>query len=123
MQPHLRASDADRDHTIHVLQHHTAAGRLTLDEFTTRADAVCHATTHGDLAAVTADLPPEPVHRRTPPRVPVLAAALLGAVLLVVLLGAAAAVAGPAGWDHMHAMMTSMSTVMGGGCGPQPASP
>ena len=122
MQPHLRASDADRDHTLHVLQHHTAAGRLTLDEFTTRADAVYRASTHGDLTALTADLPAELTHRRARPG-PLLAAALLGVVLLLVLLGTVAAVAGPAGWDHMHAMMTSMSTVMGGGCGPQPPPP
>jgi hypothetical protein len=121
MQPHLRASDADRDHTLQTLQHHTAAGRLTLDEFTTRADGVYRATTHADLAALTADLPAELTHRHARP-VPALAAALIAAVLLIVLFGAAAALVGPAGWDHMHAMMTSMSTVMGGGCRPQPPS-
>lgn len=123
MQPHLRASDADREHTLDVLQRHTAAGRLTLDEFTERADAACRATTYGDLAAVTADLPTEATRHRT--RRPLaLAGTLLGAglLVLVLLLGGAAVAVGPAGWDHMQAMMTSMSTTMGGGCGPHTAT-
>lgn len=55
--PRLRASDIDRQRVIDALQVHTAAGRLTLDEYTSRVDGALAARTHGDLAAVTADLP------------------------------------------------------------------
>jgi hypothetical protein len=41
-----------------MLEQHAAAGRLTLDEYTERVDRVLACRTHGDLAAVTADLPP-----------------------------------------------------------------
>jgi len=40
-----------------MLEQHTAAGRLSLDEYAERVDRVLACRTHGDLAAVTADLP------------------------------------------------------------------
>ena len=43
-----------------MLEKHAAAGRLTLDEFTERVDRALACRTHGDLAAVTADLPASP---------------------------------------------------------------
>ena len=43
------------------LQKHTAEGRLTLDEYAERVDRVLTCRTHGDLAAVTADLPADDV--------------------------------------------------------------
>lgn len=55
-----RASDADRHQLLATLQQHTAAGRLTLDEYADRVDQVLHARTHGELAAVVEDLPAEP---------------------------------------------------------------
>ena len=55
--PRLRASDADRQRIVADLERHTAAGRLSLDEFTTRVDAALAARTHGDLGAVLEDLP------------------------------------------------------------------
>jgi hypothetical protein len=55
--PRLRASDADRQRVVSELELHTAAGRLTLDEYTQRVDRVLAARTHGDLGLVTADLP------------------------------------------------------------------
>jgi DUF1707 SHOCT-like domain len=58
--PGLRASDADRERVVAALERHTAAGRLTLEEFGQRVGRVFAAVTHGDLAAVTRDLPPEP---------------------------------------------------------------
>lgn len=58
--PGLRASDADRERVVAALERHTAAGRLTLDEFGHRIDRVLAATTHADLAAITRDLPAEP---------------------------------------------------------------
>ncbi|MFI7487273.1 DUF1707 domain-containing protein [Micromonospora echinaurantiaca] len=58
MDVQLRASDDDRHRVVAELQRHTAAGRLTLDEFADRAGAVWTARTLGDLAALTRDLPP-----------------------------------------------------------------
>ncbi|MPY80300.1 MAG: DUF1707 domain-containing protein [Actinophytocola sp.] len=94
MNPHLRASDADRDRVADALQRHTAEGRLTLAEFDQRSAAAYAARTIGDLDAITADLPPlaepaEPAHTRATgaigPRLWVLAAllaALAGAGLI-----------------------------------------
>ena len=53
----MRASDADRQRVIEALQRHTAAGRLTLDEFSERVGSVFAARTLGELAATTDDLP------------------------------------------------------------------
>jgi hypothetical protein len=55
--PGQRASDEDRRRVIAALERHTAAGRLTLDEFSERVGRVYTASTHGDLAVVTRDLP------------------------------------------------------------------
>ena len=55
----IRASDSDRERVVEVLQRHTAAGRLTLDEFAERVDVACAARTLGELAVVTRDLPAE----------------------------------------------------------------
>jgi DUF1707 SHOCT-like domain len=55
--PGLRASDDDRRRVIADLERHTAAGRLSLDEFSERAGLVYAAATHGELARVTHDLP------------------------------------------------------------------
>ncbi|MFC7527483.1 DUF1707 domain-containing protein [Actinoplanes sp. GCM10030250] len=55
--PTLRTSDAERYRVVAMLEMHAAAGRLTLDEYAERVDRVLACRTHGDLAAVTADLP------------------------------------------------------------------
>jgi len=55
----VRASDADRQRVIDALQRHTAAGRLTLDEFSERVGSVFAAQTMQELAAATVDLPVE----------------------------------------------------------------
>ncbi|MCG5453691.1 MULTISPECIES: DUF1707 SHOCT-like domain-containing protein [Micromonospora] len=60
MDVELRASDDDRNRVVAALHQHTAAGRLTLDEFSDRAGAVWTARTLGDLAALTRDLPALP---------------------------------------------------------------
>ncbi|WP_406072813.1 DUF1707 domain-containing protein [Micromonospora sp. NBC_01638] len=60
MDVELRASDDDRNRVVAELHRHTAAGRLTLDEFSDRAGAVWTARTLGDLAALTRDLPTLP---------------------------------------------------------------
>jgi hypothetical protein len=58
--PEQRASDDDRQQVVRALERHTAAGRLTLDEYADRVDRALAARTHGQLASVTADLPAEP---------------------------------------------------------------
>ena len=90
--PGLRASDADRARVVAALERHTAAGRLTLDEFADRVSRVFGAATHGDLAAITRDLPADPAAeeaaleiRRAHARQLALAFAL--ATLTLVLLG------------------------------------
>lgn len=57
----MRASDEDRHRVVDALQRHTEAGRLSLDEFTERVDSAYAARTLAELAAVTRDLPAEPV--------------------------------------------------------------
>jgi Domain of unknown function (DUF1707) len=59
-EPALRASDDDRDSVLRALERHTAAGRLSLDEFDKRSTAALVAVTLDDLAELTADLPPLP---------------------------------------------------------------
>jgi hypothetical protein len=53
----IRASDDDRQRVIAVLQEHTEAGRLSLDEFSERVGEAYAARTLADLAAVTRELP------------------------------------------------------------------
>lgn len=53
----LRASDADRERVVATLREHTAAGRLTLEEFSERADLAYAAKTVAALEEVTRDLP------------------------------------------------------------------
>ena len=72
-QPSLRIGDRERDAVATELREHFAHGRLTLDEFNQRLDAVFAAKTQGDLSRITADLPhvrsggaPLPSARRTP---------------------------------------------------------
>ena len=55
----IRAADADRERLVAELQRHTAAGRLTIDEFSERAAAAYRSRSMGELAALTADLPPD----------------------------------------------------------------
>ena len=53
----VRASDEDRERTVAALREHTAAGRLSLDEFADRAAVVYAARTLDELAGTVADLP------------------------------------------------------------------
>jgi hypothetical protein len=55
--PELRASDADRDRAVAELQEHTAAGRLTLEEFSERVDRAVAAKTLSELDEVRSGLP------------------------------------------------------------------
>ena len=66
-EPHLRASDADRERTADVLKRACAEGRLTPDELSDRLERAFRARTFGDLAVLTADLPGgAPARRRRP---------------------------------------------------------
>ena len=56
--PELRASHADRDRTVDVLRVAAGDGRLTLEELDERLEVALSARTLGELAALTADLPP-----------------------------------------------------------------
>ena len=90
----LRASDDDRDRLVEQLQRHAVAGRLSMDEYAERVDRVLGARTHGELAAVTHDLPAESTmdpaldHREGARQ---LIVAFLVALLVLAVLGAAVA--------------------------------
>jgi hypothetical protein len=89
-EPRLRASDADRQQFLAALQRHVAVGRLSLDEYADRVDQVLLARTHGELAAVTHDLPDEPAVDHDPGARHLLIAFLL-ALLALAVIGAAVA--------------------------------
>lgn len=55
----MRPSDDDRGRVVGVLCHETALGRLTIEEFVTRADAAWGAWSGESLWRLTADLPTE----------------------------------------------------------------
>jgi Domain of unknown function (DUF1707) len=65
----LRASHADRELVIDTLKGAFVQGRLTKDEFDSRAGRALVSRTHADLAALTADLPARPPTAQPPPRV------------------------------------------------------
>jgi Domain of unknown function (DUF1707) len=56
-QPSLRIGDTERDAVAAELREHYAHGRLTLEEFNERLDAVFAAKTQRDLSRLTSDLP------------------------------------------------------------------
>jgi hypothetical protein len=56
----MRASDADRDRVMEVLRTAAGDGRLTPEELDERLEAALSSRTLGELAALTADLVPEP---------------------------------------------------------------
>jgi hypothetical protein len=53
----LRIADADREAAAAALREHYSQGRLTLEEFHHRLDAVFEATTQNQLTALTRDIP------------------------------------------------------------------
>lgn len=55
--PAVRASDAERDQVVGLLQRHFADGRLTQAELEERAGAAYAARTRDQLRALTTDLP------------------------------------------------------------------
>ncbi len=57
-QQGVRASDADRDHTIALLRRHHVDGRLNWEEFSERLDRATQARTREELRELLGDLPP-----------------------------------------------------------------
>jgi hypothetical protein len=55
--PGQRVGDAERERTIDELRGHMLAGRLSSEEFEHRVGAVQKARTHGEILAVSDDLP------------------------------------------------------------------
>ena len=55
--PALRASDAEREHTVAVLRAGAEHGRLTFDELAQRTELAYDATTGAELERLVADLP------------------------------------------------------------------
>lgn len=55
--PDERIGDVEREQAAEALRRHLLAGRLTADEFEHRLGAVAAAQTHGQITAVSADLP------------------------------------------------------------------
>jgi hypothetical protein len=80
-----RASNDDRMRVVAELEQHTAEGRLTLDEFTSRVDQVYRSATHAELAQITGDLP-RPVPARNDQRHLLLALAIAIATIAVLAL-------------------------------------
>jgi hypothetical protein len=89
--PRVRASDADRQRVVNALERHVAAGRLTLDEYGDRVGRVLAATTLGELATLTGDLPADDAGTSGGGRQ--LAIAFLVAVLALALIGTVLALA------------------------------
>ena len=55
--PVIRASDGEREAVVAQLNDAVGEGRLTLQEFSERLDRAYAASTRGNLAPLTADLP------------------------------------------------------------------
>ena len=85
--PHMRASDAERERVVEALRKHAAAGRLSVGELEERSASAYAARTLGALAPLLADLP-EPTPRsweRGPARPRAIGQlALLAAVLIAI---------------------------------------
>lgn len=73
----IRASDVDREAVVTTLREAYTVGRLTLDEFDERMTAAYAGKTWGDLRALTADLPIQPVLGTDLPDQPPSAAAVV----------------------------------------------
>ncbi len=63
----LRASHADRDQVVELLQVAAGDGRLSAEELDDRLERALTAKTYAELAALTADLPTAPGAAVTPP--------------------------------------------------------
>ena len=68
MSEDLRASDAEREQTVNSLRAAAGEGRLSVEELDERTAAAYAAKTRGELAALCADLPPQPLRAQQPAR-------------------------------------------------------
>src|SRR5215472_5367862 len=66
---HLRASHAEREQALDTLKDAFVQGRLTKDEFDSRAGQALASRTHADLAALIVDLPARPPTAQPTPKV------------------------------------------------------
>lgn len=64
----VRASDDERHHVVELLGEHASVGRITLGELEERTGRALAATTRGELAEVTKDLPAATEQSRPPSR-------------------------------------------------------
>ena len=103
-EPHLRAADADRAAVADVLGAHMSAGRLSVAEFDERLSRAYAAKTYGELAELTADLPP--LAASTPAAVP--APRQESEPCAPADCGTASSWAG--GWDQSHSWRAWLST-------------
>lgn len=67
---HLRASDADREAYVGVLQEAFAQGRISGEEYEERMDTAYRARSYADLAPLVRDLPVDPLTLPVPPGLP-----------------------------------------------------
>ena len=72
---HMRASDRDRQAVVDLLAAGLETGRLTMAEYADRMGLAYQAVTFGDLAPLTADLPPAPAAPAPAPAAPTTPAA------------------------------------------------
>ncbi len=92
----VRAADVDRERLVTELQRHAAAGRLSIDEFSERARAAYRARMMGEVAALSADLPPDTNPHADTPILRRVWIVLVSIAVVVALLGlSAVANAGP----------------------------
>lgn len=61
--PSMRASDGDRERVAAALREHCGEGRLSIEEFRERLEALYDAKTLGDLDRLTEDLPEEDLYQ------------------------------------------------------------
>ncbi|WP_030760338.1 DUF1707 SHOCT-like domain-containing protein, partial [Streptomyces sp. NRRL F-2664] len=73
--PELRASDADRDRVAERLRDAVAEGRLDMEEFEERLEAVYKSRTYAQLEPLTADLPAAAAPAAAPSAAPAVPAA------------------------------------------------
>jgi hypothetical protein len=66
--PAIRASDAEREHTVELLRRHSVDGRLTLEEFANRMERAYEARTREELEELARDLPETAAPNRAPDR-------------------------------------------------------
>ena len=66
-EPHLRASQAEREQVVELLRVHAGEGRLEVDDLEQRLGAAFAARTRGELAGLLGDLPGRDRPRRSDP--------------------------------------------------------